>query len=67
MNNGKQRHGQEGQHHHEHGAELTVDHKAHDHGADQRQRSAHHNTQDHLEGVLHVGHIGGHTGDKARG
>ena len=44
--------------------QLAVDRKGHDHGDDHAGRRADRHAQDHLVGVLDVGHVGGHAGDK---
>ena len=60
-------HPQHHQRHQKDRAQLDADEKAHAHGADQHQRSPDGDAKDHLIGVLHVGHIGGHTGDQPGG
>ena len=46
-------------------ASFGVDEKCHDHGTDQAGRCTGTHTQDHLIGILQVGHICGKTGDQA--
>ena len=53
--------------HHEDQRQRAADHHGHEQGEHQMHRGAHAHALDHLEGVLHVGHIGGHAGDKTRG
>ena len=65
--NGGQRRRQDDDGRQEDHAQLHADEKAHGHAANEHQRRAHRDPQDHLAGVLHVGHIGGHPGDKAGG
>ena len=45
---------------------MGVDGDGHDEGEHQMDRGAHAHTGQHLESVLDVGDVGGHTGDKAR-
>ena len=59
-----------GQNHHRHqidGGQTGVDEEGHRHGDDHAGRGAHEHPQNHLVGVLQVGDVGGHAGDKARG
>ena len=52
--------------HQEDEGQVGVDGDGHDEGEHQMDRGAHAHTGQHLESVLDVGDVGGHTGDKAR-
>ena len=43
----------------------AADAHSHEQCEHQMHRGTHAHALDHLERILHVGHIGGHTGDKA--
>ena len=60
---GQHRH-QEDDGHHEHQRQGAADGGSHEKREDQMHRGAHAHALDHLEGVLHVGHVGGHAGDQ---
>ena len=62
---GPQHHDQEHHSDQEGEAQLGADDKAHDVAEDQHQRGTHRDADDHHEGILHVGDVGGHTGDQA--
>ena len=47
--------------------ELRVDGKRHEQRDDERHGGAGEHHEHHLEGVLHVAHVGGHAGDQAGG
>ena len=51
----------------EHQRNLRVDGQRHYHGEDQRHGRTHGHAHDHLESVLHVGHVRGQTGDDRGG
>ena len=53
--------------HHEDQRQRAADHHGHEQGEHQMHRGTHAHALDHLEGVLHIGHVGGHAGDKACG
>ena len=59
--------GQEQQRPHVDHGHLAVDPEGHENGADQRDGSAEAHPQDHLVGVLDVGHVGGQASDQAGG
>ena len=58
---------QQGDHDEKEQGELGAEHDAHGQREDEHQRRPHGNAQDHLIGDLHVGHVGGQTGDQAGG
>ena len=58
---------QEGDGHHEDEGQRTADTERHDECEHQMDRGAHTHALHHLEGILQVGHVGGHTGDEAGG
>ena len=62
-----QTHGQEQQRPHVDHGHLAVDLEGHEDGADQRDGGAEAHAQNHLVGVLDVGHVGGQTGDQTGG
>ena len=64
---GSQHHQKEYHGHHKDQGQRAADHAGHEQGEHQMHRGAHAHPLDHLERVLHVGHVGGHTGDKAGG
>ena len=60
----------DGKHHHGYqkdAAELQIDKETHRHAADEHQRCAHRNPQDHLIRILHIGHVRRHTGHQSCG
>ena len=61
-----QHHHQKDYRHHEHQRQRAADDHSHEQCEHQMHRGTHAHALDHLERILHVGHIGGHTGDKAR-
>ena len=59
----------DGKHHHGHQkntAEFQIDKETHRHAADEHQRRAHRNPQDHLIRILYIGHVRRHTGYQSR-
>jgi len=58
---------QEGDGCHEDEGQRAADAECHDECEHQMDRGAHTHALHHLEGVLQVGHVGGHTGDEAGG
>ena len=61
-----QGHGQENHSGNEYQAQAQVDEKAHEHAGKHIERGAHADAQKHLESILDIGHVGGHTRHKAR-
>ena len=61
-----QHHHQKDYRHHEHQRQRAADDHSHEQCKHQMHRGTHAHALDHLERILHVGHVGGHTGDKAR-
>ena len=61
---GSQHHHQKDHRHHEYQRQRPADDHCHGQRKYQMHRCAHAHPLDHLEGVLHVGHVGGHAGNK---
>ena len=49
------------------GGQTWADEEAHHHAADQHERCTYRNAQDHLPGVLDIGHVRGHPGHQSGG
>ena len=67
LDNQPQHNAQQHQRNQEHARQLRVDEECRDHRENQRQQRTNRNARNHLEGILNVGHVGGHARDQTGG